>query len=198
MDGHELRDSLLRDAASAEKAGGYVPDLRAAEGLIVPILENLDNKDWDGWQPKPDQDTSKPPVVKPTLQEHYDKIPDRGTATVLRGDDVTRARREIATPTGRRPQLTNQRDQVIDKRKGCRLAARLRLLTRLPDWSVKLEHAYNEGARVAWREGFSTFTEMQNLKIMDVVTASDAIFGDWTKAPRRKLHFSGKVESNGS
>jgi len=183
MKGTELKDSLVKDCLDSERANGVMPNPRAADDFIKPILEDMDRKTAEA---KPKSKIDKGP-------DEYERF-GRFQEQVRREQEALKAVER--GPNVKRPKFKIQRDLTLEEQKEMVLAARrLQILMKLPDWHRKIIHAWNEGARQMWNSESSeqniACNKWQGFKIYEVLDKSNEIFGDWRKPPAEILTFSG-------
>ncbi len=193
----EVRQSMIGTVLETQRANGKQPSVEEAEKFLQECHDVA-------LKSKARQDHAKPRVYKKSMQEQLEeRLPEGQEAVaVLHGSDVTRARQQVRKKIGKQPRM--MKSQSLDGIKAALFAQRIKKLTSTytdvltgrpaytyPDWEARLRNAYNNGARIAWREEYSSFEEMQNFKIQEVVELSGDTFGRWDHPKERKLVFGG-------
>lgn len=184
-------EELVRDAVADAKAKGAVPRPSEAHKYIQGIVESLDKRQESERlriKPKPTEKVMTRERSTAQMESEYEKRLRRHGLSPLPGSwSVTRApakpeKKRIATLADQ-SKMDRQR-KALQKR---RLRARIRLLASKPDWADKLKRI--NPLALQGQLGADKQRHAEHL-VMEVIRASDAVFGPWMKAPGKKLWFT--------
>lgn len=173
------KDRLASQAAETQRRKGELPDSRAIDSVFSETLERIDRKKevrGSILKQRRDRGDRSTPRTPPAAEKELAK----------RGSRVL-SPQEASSYEKRRPDPTPR--DVLSKRAW----RRIRLLKYKPDWRKKMLDAWDEGARIAFRQGYSSkgMRHIQDLKVIEVLDQSSAVFGEWRKEPKKRLTASG-------
>jgi hypothetical protein len=186
-------EELVRDAVAEQKAKGVIPQVNEAHRYIQGLVEDLDKRQ-EGERlrikPKPTEKVMTTERSTAQMESEYEKRLRRHGLAPLPGSwSVTR---EPAKPEPKVKRIATLADQSkMDRQRKAlqkrRLRARLRLLASKPDWADKLKRI--NPLALQGQLGEDKQKHAEHL-VMEVIRASDAVFGPWMKAPGKKLWFT--------
>lgn len=164
MKDHELKNSLLKDAAECQRRNGLLPDTNADDVFWQEQLNELDRRKAEA-KPRSKSDHS----------ERAEELVSQSGATLLGADE---ARRELDRLTPKRTGKT------VEGQLACK---RLAILRGVPEWRQKVWDAINRGARNAHVLKAKDMRLCIWLEVRKVLDESNKALGRWDAPPEQRI-----------
>lgn len=175
MDGHDLKDSLLKDAAEMQRQRGDLPTSEANDAEWSEQLRVYERS----------KSEDRPVIAKPVERQRApgrkgskELIEERGGA-VLTPEQIAATERQRE----RKRRLANRKEQI----ESALALRRLKMLAKLPDWRAKVLKAWEDGQRLAIANPGTDPSAMSGAFVGRVLDESSAMFGPWDRLPERKI-----------
>lgn len=167
----DIRDSLVEGAAEEQRKRGMIPQITEAQTEFARMLAEFER------QPKVKVNRTESGGDAALAREA-----ERRAAGAGQSADYSSARRAHGPVVPR----SGYRGTPVAREYERRLRARLRLLRSKPEWSAKLR-AINP---LALQGSLGEAKQREaDAAVKRVITASNAVFGDWRKVKARPLRF---------
>jgi hypothetical protein len=162
---HKRKSDLLSRAAESQRRNGKLPDTRTDDSIWTGVLAEMERK-----------------ASEDKLAPKLDRNPTRSAAEALSRDgaellDSKAARRDVKRLSPKRG------SKSVEAKLACR---RLRVLSLMPEWSLRVVEAMNRGARLAHVTKTKDMRLLVWLEVRKVLDASNAAIGRaWDRLPER-------------
>lgn len=184
-------DAVVRDAVDQQRERGSIPRTNEVRAYVQNIVERMDRQEAENKYrvfPKPEKKAA--PKVERSSEamenEFQRRLKRMGQEPIPGAASWTIERKPIDASALKEPETP----KIVDKRLALakrRMRTRLRLLRSKPDWYNKLA-SVNPIALQGYL-GEAKQKEAESY-IRQVIKDSNAVFGDWWKAPAKKLIFT--------